>query len=392
MTDDLEQEVRRRLHGASLPAAPAALREEIEHLRSLPAATTVRSSSRPPIVLLVAALATAALAVAALGLAGSTRPTPLPSTAPPTPPPRTYGFTRPGFAFDPPTGWTDQSTVFSFPVLPEQRFVGYLVHGMTSCPGGYGSLPPKPSGCDETATKPGSATLSILELNHQYPWLPDIGQRSTIAGYRATSQSGETESGWLIQSPDGGIFQLSLIAPKAELAEGATAVGKALESLQLTNWEESPTVVNGLIHEDPGQGFSFDYPAGWVRYYPTDISMMDAAVVTVASAPVLPPCVSDLCQRFTTPPGAIVIEFRVGNGPSSPDWSKATNRIGGQPASGPTRWGPQNATSAEEGYSWNVRLGDRPILGIDASLDGPDLSTLRTAMNQVIRSIKITGR
>jgi hypothetical protein len=391
VTDDLEQEVRRRLHGASLPAAPTTLREEIEHLRSVPAASaTVRSSSRPPMVLLAAALATVALAVAALGLAGSTRPTPLPSTAPPTPPARTYGFTRPGFAFDPPSGWTDQSTAISFPVIPEQRFVGYLVHGMTSCPGGYGSLPPKPSGCEEMATKPGTATLSILELNHQYPWLPNVGQESTIARYPARLP-GETGSGWLIQSPDGGIYQLSLIAPRAEMAENAATVGKALDSLQLTNWEASPTVVNGLIHEDPGQGFSFDYPAGWVRYYPTDTSMMDAAVVTVASAPVLPPCLGDICQRFTTPPGAIVIEFRVGNGPTSPDWSKATNRIGGQPAFGPSRWGPQNATSAQEGHDWSVRLGDRPILGIDASLTGPGLPALRTAMNQVIKSIKITG-
>ena len=61
--------------------------------------------------------------------------------------------------------------------------------------------------------------------------------------------------------------------------------------------------------------------------------MMDSAVVTVSSGPLLPPCSNtDLCQRFSIPPGTVAIEFRVGGGPQSPDWSKAPTQIGGQPA------------------------------------------------------------
>jgi hypothetical protein len=394
--DNLEQEIRQRLRGVSLPAAPPTLREEIEHLRSVPTAVPeTRSSKRPTFILAAAALTTVALAAAALGFAGSTRPTAppstLPATAPATPPVQTYAFTRPGFAFDPPRGWTDQSTAISFPLITQQRLVGYLVHGMTSCAGGYGSLPPQPSGCEEMATKPGTATLSILELNHQYPWLPNVGQALRIAGYPAKLRTGETESEWQIQSPDEGIYRLALISPKDEMAANIAVVAHALDSLHLSIWEQPATVVKGLIREDPGQGFSFDYPAGWARYYPLDMSMMDGAVVTVASAPLLPPCAGDQCQRFTTPPGAIVIEFRMGNGPRAPDWSKAPTTVGGQPAFGPQNWsGPQNAMGADESHSWSVRLTDPSVLTLYVSLRGPELPALRAAMDQVLASIQIT--
>jgi hypothetical protein len=71
--------------------------------------------------------------------------------------------------------------------------------------------------------------------------------------------------------------------------------------------------------------------------------------------------------------------------------------IGGQPAFGPEKWGPQNATGATEGYSWNARIQDQVNsqdlreLGIMASLNPPGLQELRAAMNQVLDSIRIAA-
>jgi hypothetical protein len=96
------------------------------------------------------------------------------------------------------------------------------------------------------------------------------------------------------------------------------------------------------------------------------------------------------CGRYITPPGTVAIEFRIGGGPTAPDWSKATTKIGDQPAFGPEKWGPLNAAGAEEGYTWSARMQDRATLGIDASLNGPGLPELRTAMNRVLDSITIT--
>jgi hypothetical protein len=117
---------------------------------------------------------------------------------------------------------------------------------------------------------------------------------------------------------------------------------------------------------------------------------MDSAVVTVSSRPVDPPCATDLCQRFTTPPGAIAIEFRVGAGPTSPDWTNAPTSLAGHPAFRED-WGPVNATDAEEGHTWSVRLTDRSSLGVYVSMRGPGLSELRGAMEEVLDSIEITA-
>ncbi len=68
MTDDLSRELRERLGRVSLPAAPSSLRDEIESLRSTPAATPVRRrSARPPMMMLAAALVTMALVAAGIG-------------------------------------------------------------------------------------------------------------------------------------------------------------------------------------------------------------------------------------------------------------------------------------------------------------------------------------
>jgi hypothetical protein len=177
-------------------------------------------------------------------------------------------------------------------------------------------------------------------------------------------------------------------APRPELAALKADIGAVLASLRLSDWEGPPESVNGQVHLELPQGFSFDYPAGWTLYYPQDRSMMDSAIVTVASMPVDPPCQGDLCQRFTTPPGTIVIEFRAGNGPSAPNWSDAPTTLGGQPAFRQD-WGPENVTRAEEGHSWSARLTDPSILGLYVSLRGPGLPELRAAMDDVLESIQI---
>lgn len=152
----------------------------------------------------------------------------------------------------------------------------------------------------------------------------------------------------------------------------------------------SPQPSAGLAHLEPLGGLSFDYPAQWLVSYPTDVSMMDRALVTVASKPLLPPCGS--CQRFSTPEGGVVIEFRVGSGPLPPAWTPDPSlwslRVGGEPAHRED-WGPQNATAAQEGHTWTVWLGGPRQLGIYASLRGPDLPALEAAMNQVVASVRI---
>jgi hypothetical protein len=214
---------------------------------------------------------------------------------------------------------------------------------------------------------------------------------ATYGTYEVWEQpSGDsTQKTWTIASPDGGLYAVSLMSPAADMERRSAEVRTMLESLELSLWEAPPQVVKGRIHVDTKRGFAFDYPAGWTIYWPQDISMMDSAVVTVASAPLLPPCAGDTCQRFSTPPRTIAIEFRIGGGPTSPDWSKAPTTIGGQPAFGPEDWGPENATSAEEAHSWNVRLKDRNSLEIFASLRGPGLDDLRGAMDEVLGSIQI---
>ena len=112
-----------------------------------------------------------------------------------------------------------------------------------------------------------------------------------------------------------------------------------------------------------------------------------AAVVTVTSGP-LAACTTDSCQNYITPPGTVAIQFRIGNGPTPPDWSTATTTIGGQPAF-KQDWGPINAAGADEGHTWNVRLTDPSVLGIYASASEPGLPELRAAMNEVLDSIRI---
>jgi hypothetical protein len=393
MTPDLERRLREDLRAIPLPVAPPAVHDYLDDLRARGEPVVRRRHGRRLAALVAAAAALLVLATATLFMSGSPGPTPRPSPSPsPSGPsattaigPRT--FVAPGITFEYPLGWTDQSAVVEYPAPPGLRFVALIARGMTVCAVRYGASgppTPQPSTCEAGAGRPGTATVSILEYTHPYPWLSLPGFETTINGYSAWKQDPAT---WIVRSPDDGLYVVTLVAPSTEVSADGESIGTMLESLRLSAWDPALVAVDGRLHEDPARGFSFDYPAGWSRWYPQDISMMDSAVVTIASGP-LAPCTSDSCQNYVTPPGTIAIQFRIGNGPTAPDWSTAPTTIGGQPAF-KEDWGPANAAGADEGHTWSVRLADPSVLGIYASLHGPGLVDLRAAMSNVLASVRI---
>jgi hypothetical protein len=385
---DYERRLRDQLRGLRLPEAPPALRAEVANLTNVDSHPG-RRSWRAPVLLVAAALAlTAAMGVIVLGGAPDLPPSPAPSSATND---GVLRFSAPGISLELPEGWSDDSGLVAVGEYPGQRFVGMFARGMTPCATTfYASDPPTPQpSCLSQPREAGSALLTVIEYTQPYPGMKLPGPAVTIAGYSGWQREMGGMPVWLINAPDGGAYIFQATAPAAEATRVTEDIRAILGTLRLSAWESPPTAAGGLIHEDAGQGFSFDYPDGWVRYYPMDLSMMDTAVVTVASGPVLPPCDSaDECQRFTTPPATVVIEFRAGGGPTAPDWSDAPLTIGGQPAVR-NDWIGDTATGAEEGHTWRVRLSERDQLGIYASLRGPDLATLRAAMDAVIASIKI---
>jgi hypothetical protein len=403
MTDDLEPQIRDSLRAVVLPGASVALRDYVAQLPTVERAPRA-GSFRPAqlvaaaITLMVVALGAGLLASGAVGPASTATPTASdkaaatdeasPATASPG------SFVAPGISFDIPEGWSDQTTALESPSYPGVRYLGLLASGMQFCHTVmYSTAPPtpKPTGCSEQADQPGSAVLYIAEFTHQYPWPPQSDLPPVAdSPYPAWGPAHESTSpSWFVQSPDGGLYSMRLDAPSGEYDTRVPEITSMLSSLQLSAWEAAPDVVDGRVHVETQRGFSFDYPAGWTLYYPQDNSTMDSAVVTVASGPLEPPCQGDSCQRFSTPAETVALEFRIGGGFNAPDWSAAPTTIGGQPAFGPQDWGPQNATGAEEGHSWSVRLPSDDILGIGASLRGPGLPALRTAMDEVLASIRI---
>jgi hypothetical protein len=403
MTDDLEPRLRDSLRTLVLPGAPATLRDYLSRLPTIEGPSRARALRTPQLVaaavaVLVVALGAGMLVTGIFGPASTAAPTPSDmaaasySASPGSTPPGM--FVAPGITFDIPEGWSDQTSSLKSPSIPGFRYVGLLARGMTFCHTVMYSTPAptaEPTGCNVRADQPGSALLFITEFTHQYPWppqsdLPPVAE-SPYPAWGPTSES--TSPSWLVQSPDRGLFFMRMDAPPGDLDTRVTEITSMLTSLQLSAWQPAPEVVDGRVHVETQRGFSFDYPAGWTLYYPQDFSTMDSAVATVASSPLEPPCPGDACQRFSTPPETVAIEFRIGGAFNAPDWSTAPTTIGGQPAFGPEDWGPQNATSAEEAHSWSVRLSKDDILGIGASLRGPGLPALRTAMDEVLASILI---
>jgi hypothetical protein len=396
MTDEIERRLRDGLRNAPLPVAPESLRGYLADLPlEVPQTTLGPRPLRRPILLGAAAIAVLALGIGTVVFTGAV------PAVPPTPTSQHLGFRTfegPGIRFEYPADWTDQSAVVEYPHVPGTRYVALLGRGLSICPLRYDSDPrptPRPGSCQQQATAPGSLIVNVIEYSNQLPGVMGTETNTTAAGYLVRepplqSQWPDAASlQWSIQSPDGGLYVVMAQVPRADLAARRADIQTLLGTLRLSAWEVPPQAVNGYVHVDLPQGFSFDYPAGWTVYYPQDLSTMDSAVVTVASRPVAPPCPGDSCQRFTTPPGTIAIEFRVGNGPTAPTWSDAPTTIGGQPAFRQD-WGPQNATGAEEGHTWSVRLIDPSVLGIYVSLRGPDLPALRAAMGEVLGSVRIS--
>jgi hypothetical protein len=422
MTDDLERRLQEGLRSAPLPIAPEALRGYLANLPlDVQPSRATRRLGRSPVLLGIAAIVILALGIGSVFVVG-TLPAATPSLQPTAPPAATSipsaglsleptappaatsipsagfrTFTAPGIRFDYPAGWTDQTGSVAYPSVPGIRLVALLARGIPVCPPTFGSVPtptPKSEACQIQATAPGSMVLSVMELTHQLPGTHGRGTQKAVAGYPAWETPASLDPvdpawlEWTILAPDGGFYIVSAGAPRADLAARKADVKTLLASLRLSAWEPPPQVVDGHVHLDLPQGFSFDYPAGWIVYYPQDASMTSSGVVTVTSRPVAPPCTNDSCQRFTTPPETVAIEFRVGALFAAPNWSDATATIAGQPAFRQD-WGPSNVTRAHEGHTWSVRLTDRTSLEIMVSLRGPNLPALRAAMEKVLASIRI---
>lgn len=407
MNDDAEARIRAGLRQAPLPAAPESLRGYLADLPLDAQPSRPGNRKHPRSVFLgIAAVLVLAVAMGTVVLNGSVpivSPAPTDSPTSPTASPMEQlaafrTFEAPGIRFEHPADWIDQSGVVEYPTLPGTRFLAFFARGFSLCPISYAATAtpsPEPGLCEMRATAPGSLTLTVVEYTKQLPGLELPGAEITEAGYPVWEQSMSADPAdpasfhWTILAPDGGLLLFRAEAPRAELTALKADIGAVLASLRLSAWEVPPASVNGEVHLAFPQGFSFDYPAGWTLYYPQDRSTMDSSIVTVASMPVDPPCKDDLCQRFTTPPGTIVVEFRAGNGPTAPNWSDAPTTLGGQPAFRQD-WGPQSVTGAEEGHSWSARLTDPLILGVYVSLRGPGLPELRAAMDDVLESIQIT--
>ena len=399
MTDELDARLRSALGDLELPRAPMSLMSSLAQLEvDAIAGRAPRVQRRSWFFLLsglalvvVVAVVQVALLTAGPATSGPVPPTsaaPSPSAEPTSFP--TGAFSAPGIAFEIPDGWTNQTSQLEQPTIQGTRYVGMLASGMTLCPiRPYSTAPPtpRPTGCSDQANLPGSASLAILEYTHQFPFAQWNGKPVPNSRYPTWGPVSDASPTWLITAPDDGVYVLSLSAPESELHSRIPQISSMVKTIQLSAWEPAPDVVDGRIHVDTQLGFSFDYPAGWGIYYPQDISMMDAAVVTVASGP-LNPCDGHSCQRFTTPKETVAIEFRIGNGPTAPDWSNAPTTLGGAPAFRDD-WGPRNATRADEGHSWSVRLADPSVLGIYVSLRGPGLPALRSAMQDVLDSVRI---
>jgi hypothetical protein len=397
MTEDVEERLRDGLRNAPLPAAPETLRN---YLADLPLEAQIARAERRParrsVLLGAAAIAILALAIGTMVLSGS-----LPAVTPtPTGPrPGFHRFEAPGMTFDYPGDWTDQSIVDQHPTLPGTRFVGLLARRLSLCPLAQNASPKPtttPGSCRFDASPPGSMILTITEYEHQYPGVLAGEVKTTIAGYPVWVPAPPSEppdaanSRWSVQAPDGGLYVFVASAPPTDSAARQADLETLLGTLRLSPWEASPQANNGLVHMDLPEGFSFDYPAGWTVYYPHEVTTVGYAVVTVASVPVGPPCADDWCQRFTTPPGTVAIEFWVGSSPVPPRWSDARLTVGGQPAFRQDWGSPNNATGADEGHTWTVRLNDPSTLDISVSLRGPDLPGLRAAVDEVLGSVRIT--
>lgn len=304
-------------------------------------------------------------------------------------------FEAPGIAFVHPHTWI--RSTYAYPERLGTRFVATFARGLELCPPPTEAdpAPTRPPGCANEAREPGMLIVQVTEYLRQLPNTFGLAETETsYAGHPAASPgpwlgSNPATLTWFVSGPDDSVYMFWAQAASTEVETVRHEVEATLATLRLSSWRPRPEIVDGLIHVETGQGFAFDYPADWIIYYPSDTSMRDYAVVTVASRPLEPPCETDSCQRFSTPDGTAAVEFRIGSGPSEPDWTDADTTVDGQPAF-THHWDGPIATSADEGDRWTVRLDDeRRVLGIYASLKDPGIDAQRAIVERVVDSVTI---
>jgi hypothetical protein len=412
MTDhELEAKLREQLRTADLPPAPASLRQ---WLADLPEPTARSGRRRIGGIVLLAA---ATLAIVGLGVSGVLQndrldviPTIAPSAAPtltavqPSPsaldvPVGFVEFEAPGIEFAHPADWVRSGAYDEYPDMLGIRFIGAFARGLTVCPvsDGVEPEPTDPSGCVRHASAPGTALVQVFEYKRQFPGtIRLMGTPTTFAGYEASTPRedvGDTDPialTWAVAGPDDGLYLFWAEAPNAEIEALRDDMERTLATLRLSSWQEAPRVVDGTIHLDTGQGFSFDYPAGWSTYYPQDLVTGSSAVVSIASRPLEPPCVGDGCQRYKLPSGVAVVEFRVVGSRDEIDWSTAHTTVGGQPAF--VHHNEQTEPEAVEGDQMTVRLdADGHTLAILAGYRAPGIDDQREIVGQIIDSIGINA-
>jgi hypothetical protein len=410
--DDLDAKLRERLHGAALPAAPASLRRVVAEL---PAPIPKQRRGRGMLLLAAAALVLVVVAVSGL-LAGalprrlatvtsppsgptmsasaSASASPIATAVGPSMPAGYVAFEAPGIRFAHPADWLPSTAFETYPGVLGIRFVGTFARGMTLCPNTMGvePAPSKPAGCTNAAGAPGTLRVDVIEFLRQLPGSEPLGVPTTYNGYSAwvrDDDGGDPATlHRFVAGPDDSLYWFSASTSRDQADAASAELDATLQTLDLSSWAAPPTVVDGRIHVDTGRGFSFDYPDGWVVYYPQDDSASSGGVVTVASRAV-EPCTSAECQRFTTPPGTIAIEFRYLRLSIGMDWSQATATIDGHPAF-VQQWGSEMVTGADEGHLWTVRLTDDfNGFGIYASLRGPGLEEQRRLMTEIVNSVTI---
>jgi hypothetical protein len=399
MNDEIEARLREALRTARLPAAPDALRGFIADLPSGAPRITPRIGLRArPLALGLVAIVVAAVGLGALVLT-SPAPTATPVVTPTAGP--SAGFRRfdaPGISFDYPADWVDQSDRGVYPTTPGTRYVAVFGRGLTLCPDAFaftGDAKPQPGICEVHPTTPGSMVLRVIEWPNQYPVLFGYESPGSIAGNPVWGGDMPTLDdrptvGWGVKAPDNGLYYIALEAPRGELEARRAEVLTMLATLHLSPWSLPEHAVNGRVHLDFPEGFSFDYPAGWSLYYPRIFSMGASPVVTVSSKPfVAADCTpGSSCPRLELPPGSVEIGYAVASSLGSGSWSDAPTTLAGQPAF--HDWGPAIGHTEDEEGGWTVRLGNYfDVLHIRAYIRGPDAPALRAVLDEVIASVRI---
>jgi hypothetical protein len=107
------------------------------------------------------------------------------------------------------------------------------------------------------------------------------------------------------------MYYVAAEAPRADLESRRTEAQGMLSTLRLTPWSIPVEAVDGRVHCEFPQGFSFDYPAGWPVYYSQQMSTMSTPLVYISNKPLVSTGCSDpsSCQPYTVAPDTIVISF-----------------------------------------------------------------------------------